>query len=53
MEELELSPMVDELSKATDSLAHGKATAKDGMPSEVIQYRKPTPLGHFHELLCL
>lgn len=52
MEELDLPPSVEELSKAIDSLAHGKAPGSDGIPAEVIQCGKPALLNHLHELLC-
>ena len=37
MEVLEVPPTEDELSKAIDSLAHGKAPGKESIPAEVIQ----------------
>ena len=37
LEELDVPPSVEELSKAIDSLACGKAPGKDGIPPEVIK----------------
>ncbi|XP_037774604.1 uncharacterized protein LOC119571296, partial [Penaeus monodon] len=52
MEELDAPPSVDELSKAIDSLACGKAPGKDGIPPEVIKVGKKTALlHHLHQLL--
>ena len=46
-------PTTKELSKATDSLACGKAPGKDGIPHEVIKVGKPTALlQHLHECIC-
>ena len=53
MEELNVPPSVDELSKATDSLACGKAPGNDGIPPEIIKAGKMNALlYHLHELLC-
>ncbi|XP_014769776.1 uncharacterized protein LOC106868849 [Octopus bimaculoides] len=44
---------IAELTKAIDSLASGKASGKDGIPSEIIKAGKNTALlRHLHELLC-
>ncbi|XP_063601126.1 uncharacterized protein LOC134777220 [Penaeus indicus] len=52
MEELDAPPSVDELCKAIDSLACGKAPGKDGIPPEVIKVGKKTALlQHLHQLL--
>jgi hypothetical protein len=52
MEELDVPPSVDELRKAVNSLACGKAPGNDGIPPEVIRAGKNTALlQHLHELL--
>jgi len=52
MEELDAPPSVDELRKAIDSLASGKAPGNDGIPPEVVKAGKNTALlHHLHELL--
>ncbi|KAI8483937.1 hypothetical protein Bbelb_383270 [Branchiostoma belcheri] len=52
MEELDNPPSVEELSKAIDSLASGKAPGNDGIPSDVIKAGKDTTLlHHLHQLL--
>ena len=52
LEELDVPPSVEELSKAIDSLACGKAPGKDGIPPEVIKAGKQTALlHHLHKLL--
>ena len=52
MEELDNEPTVEELNKAIDSLASGKAPRNDAIPPEVIKYGKRALLLHLHELLC-
>ena len=52
MNKLDVPPSVDELRKAINSLACGKAPGNDGVPSEVIKAGMNTALlYHLHELL--
>ena len=53
MEELDILPTMEELSKAIDRLACGKAPRKDGILPEVLKQGKLTILQPLHELLCL
>ncbi|KAK2555651.1 Craniofacial development protein 2 [Acropora cervicornis] len=53
MEELDHLPTEEELSKAIDSLACGKAPGKDGIPPELLKQGKLTLLQSLHKLLCL
>ena len=53
MEELDHLPTEEELSKAIDSLACGKAPGKDGIPPELLKQGKFTLLQLLHKLLCL
>ncbi|RXN14061.1 RNA-directed DNA polymerase from mobile element jockey-like protein [Labeo rohita] len=53
MEELDTPPTVEELSKAIDCLACGKAPGNDGIPPEVLKSGKPALLQPLHNLLCL
>ena len=52
MDELDSEPSVEELSKAIDSLASGKAPGNDGIPPELIKHCKTTLLLPLHEVLC-
>ena len=52
MEELDTEPTVEELSKATDSLATGKAPGRDGIPPDLVKHCKTTLLLPLHEVLC-
>ncbi|KAL0195112.1 hypothetical protein M9458_008684, partial [Cirrhinus mrigala] len=52
MEELDSPPTIEELGKAIDSLACGKAPDSDGISSEIIKAGKVSSLlGHLHNLL--
>ena len=51
MEELDVEPTVEELSKAIDSLASGKAPGNDSIPPDLIKKCKTTLLYPLHELL--
>ena len=52
MNKLDVPPSVDQLRKAINSLACGKAPGNDGVPSEVIKAGMNTALlYHLHELL--
>ena len=53
MDELDSSPTTEELDKAIDNLACGKASGSDGIPADVLKSGKPVLLEHLHELLCL
>ena len=52
MEELDTEPTVEELSKAIDSLAAGKAPGSDGIPPDLIKHCRTTLLLPLHEVLC-
>ena len=52
MEELDAAPTKDELSKAIDSLASGKAPGNDSIPPDLLKSCKTTLLHPLHELLC-
>lgn len=52
MAELDDTPTMEELSKAIDALASGKASGKNGIPPEVIKAGKSILFPHLHELLC-
>ncbi|XP_038064973.1 uncharacterized protein LOC119735349 [Patiria miniata] len=53
MEVLDKDPTQEELSKAIDRLACGKAQGADGITPDIIQLGKPTLLPYLHDLLCL
>ena len=53
MEELDVLPTEEELSKAIDCLSCGKAPGKDGIPPEVLKSEKSALLQHLFELFCL
>ena len=52
MDELDSEPSVEDLSKAINSLASGKAPGNDGIPPELIKHCKTTLLLPLHEVLC-
>ena len=52
MEELDIEPTLEELSKAIDSLASGKAPGNDGIPQDLLKHCKTTLLHSLHVLLC-
>lgn len=51
IDELDQPPSTEELSRAIDKLAHGKAPGQDSIPAEVLQLGKPVLLSHLHSLL--
>ena len=53
MEELDATPTLEELSKAIDTLACGKAPGNDGIPPEALKNGKTLLLQPLHELLTL
>ena len=52
LEELDTEPTLQELSKAIDSLAYGKAPGSDGIPPDLLKHCKTTFLHSLHVLLC-
>ena len=52
MEELDTEPTLEELRKAIDSLASGKAPGSDGIPPDLLKHCKTTLLHSLHVLLC-
>ena len=52
MEELNVEPTMDELSKVIDSLAAGKAPGSDSIPPDLIKHCKTTLLHPLHKVLC-
>jgi hypothetical protein len=53
LDELDEEPTKEELSRAIDCLAIGKAPGEDGIPLEVIKTGKEELIEDLHELLCL
>ena len=51
MEELNIEPTMDELSKVIDSLATGKAPESNSIPPDLIKHCKTTLLHPLHEVL--
>ena len=52
MEELDTEPTLEELSKAINSLAAGKAPGSDRIPPDLLNHCKNTLLYSLHVLLC-
>ena len=52
MEDLDAKPTLEELSKAIDSLACGKAPGTDGIPPDLIKRCKSSLLQPRHDTLC-
>ncbi|XP_048729748.2 uncharacterized protein LOC125647101 [Ostrea edulis] len=52
MEELDVEPTMDKLSKAINSLAAGKAQGNESIPPDLIKSCKTTLLHALHEVLC-
>lgn len=52
MEELYTEPTIEELNKAIDSLASGKAPGSDGISPDLIKHCKTILLPPLHEVLC-
>ena len=52
MEDLDAQPTLEELSKAIDSSACGKAPGTDGIPPDLIKRCKSTLLQPLHDTLC-
>ncbi len=52
MEELDAEPTIAKLSKATHSLASGKAHVNDGISPDLIKHCRDTLLQSFHSVLC-
>ena len=53
LEELDSEPTLEELSKAMDAVASGKAPGEDSIPAQIIKCGKPALLEPLHQLLCL
>ena len=52
LDELDLDRLVEELSKAIDILASGKAPGNNGIPTDLIEHGKTTLLLPLHDVLC-
>ena len=53
LEELDAEPTLDELEKAINCLASGKAPGSDGIPPEIKTHGKPVLLEHLHTVKTL
>ena len=52
MKEVDAGPTLEELGKAIDSLACGKAPGTDGIPPDLVKCCKTTLLQPLHDVLC-
>lgn len=52
MDELDVEPTLEELSKAIDNLASGKAPGNDGIPPDLLKQCKSSLLSPLHTVLC-
>ena len=52
MGELDTEPLVEELNRAIESFASGKAPCNDGIPPDLIKHCKTILLLPLHEVLC-
>ena len=52
IEELDIEPTIEELNKAINSLASGKAPGSDGIPPDLIKHCATTLLLPLHEVPC-
>ncbi|XP_052673517.1 uncharacterized protein LOC128155711 [Crassostrea angulata] len=52
MDELDVEPTLEELSKAIDNLASGKAPGNDGIPPDLLKQCKSSLLSPLHKVLC-
>ena len=52
MEELDSEAILEELSKAINSLTSGKAPGSDGIPPDLIKHCKAALLHSVYVLLC-
>lgn len=52
MDELDAQPTLDELSKAIDSLAAGKALGSNGIPPDLLKHCKTALQLPLHKVLC-